>query len=290
MINSILFAQLGNKVNEIRNDNIGFYQGDYPEVTNVSDRFQTNPFEQINYAIVQQLTNNYPELSAFLFGNPDKQYVIGDGPSNIGGGKAGRPRIHKGERAMTLNTASRRNQIQTTGDAALMAENYINPRTGNSRSFERRMRIKKKSVDNTSNELVFNPNESYEDFKARATRWGIQKEAEAAATPVTSNKPTKPTKPIKLGGRGRPSKEAMELIFSNFDKKALQVPPKGSLHGNDLRQFQNNLNHWNQYLNNRTDLYQQLIKAGNTEAPNQMHLLRQRMQGINKKLKENGYI
>ena len=55
MINSILFAQLGNKVNEIRNDNIGFYQGDYPEVTNVSDRFQTNPFEQINYAIVQQL-------------------------------------------------------------------------------------------------------------------------------------------------------------------------------------------------------------------------------------------
>lgn len=283
MINSILFAQLGNKVNEIRNDNIGFYQGDYPEVTNVSDRFQTNPFEQINYAIVQQLTNNYPELSAFLFGNPDKQYVIGDGPSNIGG-KAGRPRIHKGERAMTLNTASRRNQIQTTGDAALMAENYINPRTGNSRSFERRMRIKKKPTDNTSNELVFNPNEPYEDFKARATRWGVQKEAEAATTP------TKPTKPIKLGGRGRPSKEAMELIFSNFDKKALQVPPKGSLHGNEARSFQNSINHWKSYLDNRTNLYQQLIKAGNKEAETQMHLLRQRMQGINKKLKDNGYI
>ena len=143
MINSILFAQLGNKVNEIRNDNIGFYQGDYPEVTNVSDRFQTNPFEQINYAIVQQLTNNYPELSAFLFGNPDKQYVIGDGPSNIGGGKAGRPRIHKGERAMTLNTASRRNQIQTTGDAALMAENRINPRTGNSIAYDKQGALKR---------------------------------------------------------------------------------------------------------------------------------------------------
>ena len=82
----------------------------------------------------------------------------------------------------------------------------------------------------------------------------------------------------------------MELIFSNFDKKALQVPPKGSLHGNDLRQFQNNINHWNQYLDNRTNLYQQLIKAGNQEAPTLMHLLRQRMQGINKKLKDNGYI
>lgn len=281
MINSILFAQLGNKVNEIRNDNIGFYQGDYPEVTNVSDRFQTNPFEQINYAIVQQLTNNYPELSAFLFGNPDKQYVIGDGPSNIGG-KVGRPRIHKGERAMTLNTASRRNQIQTTGDAALMTENRINPRTGNSFTYDKQRRIKKKLTNNTSNELSINPGESYEDFKARAVRWGTGKEAEVA--------PTKPTKTIKLGGRGRPSKEAIELIFSNFDKKALQVPPKGSLHGNDLRQFQNNINHWNQYLNNRTNLYQQLIKAGNQEAPNQMHLLRQRMQGINKKLKENGYI
>ena len=283
MINSILFAQLGNKVNEIRNDNIGFYQGDYPEVTNVSDRFQTNPFEQINYAIVQQLTNNYPELSAFLFGNSDKQYVIGDGPSNIGG-KVGRPRIHKGERAMTLNTASRRNQVQTTGDAALMAENRINPRTGNSIAYDKQRRIKKKPTNNTSNELAINPGESFEDFKARAVRWGIGKEA---GTPTT---PTKPTKPIKLGGRGRPSKEAMELIFSNFDKKALQVPPKGSLHGNDLRQFQNNLNHWNQYLDNRTNLYQQLIKAGNQEAPNQMHLLRQRMQGINKKLKDNGYI
>lgn len=281
MINSILFAQLGNKVNEIRNDNIGFYQGDYPEVTNVSDRFQTNPFEQINYAIVQQLTNNYPELSAFLFGNPDKQYVIGDGPSNIGG-KVGRPRIHKGERAMTLNTASRRNQIQTTGDAALMVENRINPHTGNSIAYDKQRRIKKKSINNTSNELAINPGESFEDFKARAVRWGMGKEAEVA--------PTKPIKPIKLGGRGRPSKEAMELIFSNFDKKALQVPPKGSLHGNDLRQFQNNINHWNQYLDNRTNLYQQLIKAGNQEAPNQMHLLRQRMQGINKKLKENGYI
>ena len=284
MINSILFAQLGNKVNEIRNDNIGFYQGDYPEVTNVSDRYQTNPFEQINYAIVQQLTDNYPELSAFLFGNPDKQYVIGDGPSNIGGGKAGRPRIHKGERAMTLNTASRRNQVQTTGDAALMAENRINPRTGNSIAYDKQRRIKKKPTNNTSNELSINPGESFEDFKARAVRWGIGKDAEAATIP------TKPTKPIKLGGRGRPSKEAMELIFSNFDKKALQVPPKGSLHGNDLRQFQNNLNHWNLYLDNRTNLYQQLIKAGNQEAPALMHLLRQRMQGINKKLKENGYI
>lgn len=284
MINSILFAQLGNKVNEIRNDNIGFYQGAYPEITNVSDRFQTNPFEQINYAIVQQLTNNYPELSAFLFGNPDKQYVIGDGPSNIGGGKAGRPRIHKGERAMTLNTASRRNQVQTTGDAALMAENRINPRTGNSIAYDKQRRIKKKPTNNTSNELSINPGESFEDFKARAVRWGIGKEAEAATTP------TKPTKSIKLGGRGRPSKEAMELIFSNFDKKALQVPPKGSLHGNDLRQFQNNLNHWNQYLNNRTNTYKQLIDAGNQEAPALMHLLRQRMQGINKKLKENGYI
>lgn len=283
MINSILFAQLGNKVNEIRNDNIGFYQGDYPEVPNASQRYEINPFEQINYAIVQQLTNNYPELSAFLFGNPDKQYVIGDGPSNIGG-KVGRPRIHKGERAMTLNTASRRNQIQTTGDAALMAENRINPRTGNSIAYDKQRRIKKKPINNTSNELAINPGESFEDFKARAVRWGIGKEAD---TPTTS---TKPTKPIKLGGRGRPSKEAMELIFSNFDKKALQVPPKGSLHGNDLRQFQNNLNHWNQYLDNRTNLYQQLIKAGNQEAPNQMHLLRQRMQGINKKLKENGYI
>ena len=82
----------------------------------------------------------------------------------------------------------------------------------------------------------------------------------------------------------------MELIFSNFDKKALQVPPKGSLHGNDLRQFQNNLNHWNQYLNNRTNTYKQLIDAGNQEAPALMHLLRQRMQGINKKLKKEGYI
>lgn len=282
MINSILFAQLGNKVNEIRNDNIGFYQGDYPEVPNASQRYETNPFEQINYAIVQQLTNNYPELSAFLFGNPDKQYVIGDGPSNIGG-KVGRPRIIKGERAMTLNTASRRNQIQTTGDAAVMAEYHINPRTGNSRSYEKQMRIRKKPTDNTSNELTIKPGESYEDFKARAVRWGMGKEANATT-------PSKPTKPIKLERRGRPSKEAMELIFSNFDKKALQVPPKGSLHGNDLRQFQNNLNHWNLYLDNRTNLYQQLIKAGNTEAPNQMHLLRQRMQGINKKLKENGYI
>ena len=287
MINSILFAQLGNKVNEIRNDNIGFYQGDYPEVTNVSDRFQTNPFEQINYAIVQQLTNNYPELSAFLFGNPDKQYVIGDGPSNIGGGKAGRPRIHKGERAMTLNTASRRNQIQTTGDAALMAENRINPRTGNSIAYDKQRRIKKKPTNNTSNELSINPGESFEDFKARAVRWGMGKEVGAPTTPT---KPTKPTKPIKLGGRGRPSKEAMELIFSNFDKESLQVPPKGSLHGNDARSFQNSRNHWNSYLDNRTNLYQQLIKSGNKEAEAQMYLLRQRMQGINKKLKDNGYI
>lgn len=286
MNNRILFAQLGINTNEIKNDNVGFYQGDYPEVTNVSWRYEINPFGQINYAITQQLADNYPELSAFLFGNPDKQYIIGDGPSNIGG-KVGRPRIIKGERAMTLNTASRRNQIQTTGDAAVMAEYRINPRTGNSRSYEKQMRIRKKPTDNTSNELTIKPGESYEEFKARAVRWGIGKEAEAATTPVTSNKPTKS---IKLGGRGRPSKEAMELIFSNFDKKALQVPPKGSLHGNDLRQFQNNLNHWNLYLDNRTNLYQQLIKAGNTEAPNQMHLLRQRMQGINKKLKENGYI
>lgn len=200
----------------------------------------------------------------------------------VGGSKkpAGYPRQtrYKGTQATTSNSASKRGAYSPSRQKSVDYWNNLET-TGNVRG---EMEAGGMYIDS----------EGFRQFRGQIGRpWGSRKpkvtakEQQPAASYASSSKKSSDIS----RGRGRPSKESIEELYKAFETTTPTVVPRSTLSGNSLRTFMNRMKAWKQWVPLKEAQLIERAKNRDFQAQRELHLLRQRMQGIDKKLRNNGY-
>lgn len=180
----------------MRSDNIGFEQGDYPVVSNISERFAENPIDQVQGVLMQKFQSNFPQIYDFLFGGANNPYLSYGMADKIGGAKGpkGRPKIYKGKQATTSNPASFRGSGGF--EDLLLKENGFDKK-GNSPSYNKFVeRYKRGEVEQPKANTIDTsrlPNESDIDWLQRIKNQFKQSTTNLQEqSPQTARKPGRP--------------------------------------------------------------------------------------------------